>query len=145
MAATDILQFVNSLNARRKRQRNFGWGLIILGIMTYIDGAAGISLPPIWLTGPLAFLAGTPMILGGFWLLVAAQKLPIREALLFASVQQGKITAPALAMGLDITLDTAETIVNHLVQKGYAQISSTEMEDGAIVYKVSGVEHFALK
>jgi hypothetical protein len=142
MATTDLLAFVNSLNARRKRQRNWGWGLIVFGVLVYIDGAAGVSLPPIWLTGPLAFLFGTPIIIAGIALLVAAQKLPVREALLFASVQRGKITAPGLAIGLDVTLDTAELILDHLVKKGYAQVATEEMEDGAIVYKVAGVEKF---
>src|SRR5512136_2267228 len=117
MATTDILAFVNSLNARRRRQRNWGWGLIVFGVFVYIDGAAGVALPPIWLTGPLAFLLGTPIIIAGIAMLVTAQKLPIREALLFASVQRGKITAPGLAMGLDVTLDTAELILDHLVKK----------------------------
>lgn len=145
MATTDLLAFVNSLNARRKRQRNLGWGLIVFGMLIYVDGAAGVALPPLWLTGPLAFLIGTPVLILGIGLLVASQQLPVREALLFASVQRGKLTAPILAMGLDITLDTAELILDHLVKKGYAQITSEDMEDGAIVYKVVGVEKFQLE
>ena len=64
---------------------------------------------------------------------------PIREALMLANLQQGKLTAPGLSIGLDVTLDTAEEILAHLRQKGYAQVSSDEMEEGVVVYHISGV------
>ncbi len=135
----ELFHYIKSLNARRSRQRKLGWGLIVFGVLTYIDGAAGVSLPPIWLTGPLAFLIGTPIIVAGVGVLLVSYKLPVREALMFAGMQQGKLTAPALSIGLDITLDTAEEILRHLTQKGYAQVSSEDMEDGSVVYQISGV------
>ena len=58
---------------------------------------------------------------------------------MFANLQQGKLTAPGLSIGLDVTLDTAEEILAHLRQKGYAQVSSDEMEEGVVVYHISGV------
>ena len=139
MAHNDILEYVKSLNARRKRRRMMSWGLILLGVITYLD--AGWRFP-IWLTGIWAFALGTPLIIGGVILLFSTYKLPIREALLFASTRQGKVSVPALAMGLDITLETAEYIVDHLVQKGYAQVSTEDMEEGVVVYKIAGVEKF---
>ena len=142
MAQLETLEYVKSLNKRRKRQRMWGWGLIVLGIVTYINGAAGTSLPPIWLTGVPAFLIGTPIIILGVVLLALYYKLPVREALLFASVREGKVTAPALSMGLDVTLDTSEAILDHLVQKGYAQVSTEDMEEGVVVYKIMGVQKF---
>lgn len=135
----ELFHYITSLNARRSRQRKLGWGLIVCGVLAYIDGAAGVSLPPIWLTGPLAFLIGTPIIVAGVGVLLVSYKLPVREALMFANLQQGKLTAPALSIGLDVTLDTAEEILRQLTQKGYAQVSSEEMEDGAVVYQISGV------
>ncbi len=135
----ELFHYIKSLNARRSRQRKIGWGLIVFGVLTYIDGAAGVSLPPIWLTGPLAFLFGTPIIIAGVGVLLVSYKLPVREALMFANLQQGKLTAPALSIGLDITLDTAEEILRQLTQKGYAQVSSEDMEDGSVVYQISGV------
>lgn len=142
MAESATLQYVKSLNNRRKRQRMSGWGVLIFGILTYIDGAAGTSLPPIWLTGIPAFLIGTPIIIFGVSLLALSYKLPVREALLFASVQGGKLTAPALSMGLDITLNTSEAILEHLSKKGYAQISTEDMDEGVVVYKIMGVQKF---
>ncbi|GAK57644.1 hypothetical protein U27_04611 [Candidatus Vecturithrix granuli] len=135
----NVLEYVKSLNVRRKRRRMMSWGLIILGVVTYLD--AGWRFP-IWLTGIWAFALGTPLIIIGVVLLFSTYKLPIREALLFASLRQGKVSVPTLAMGLDITLETAELIVDHLTQKGYAQVSTEDMEEGVIVYKISGVEKF---
>ena len=140
MANIDTLQYVKSLNARRKRRRMAGWCWILFGIAAYIDGAAGASLPPIWLTGIWGFAIGTPLLIFGAVMVGASYRLPVREALLFASVQDGKITVPALSMGLDITLETAEVIVRQLVQKGYAQVSTEEMETGAVVYKITGLQ-----
>jgi hypothetical protein len=117
-----------------------GWCWILFGIAAYIDGAAGASLPPIWLTGIWGFAIGTPLLIFGAVMVGASYRLPVREALLFASVQDGKITVPALSMGLDITLETAEVIVRQLVQKGYAQVSTEEMETGAVVYKITGLQ-----
>jgi hypothetical protein len=142
MAQPETHQYVQSLNKRRKRQRMYGWGLLIFGILTYIDGAAGISLPPIWLTGILAFLIGTPIIILGIALLLLSYTLPVREALLFASIQGGKVTAPSLSMGLDITLEASEAILDHLSKKGYAQVSTEDMEEGTVVYKISGIQKF---
>ena len=139
MAISGTLEYVKNLNARRKRQRMFGWGSILLGIITYLD--AGWEFP-IWLTGIWAFALGTPLIIIGVAYLIASYKLPIREALLFASTQDGKVTAPSLSMGLDITLDTSELILDHLVKKGYAQVSTEEMEEGAVVYKITGIQKF---
>jgi hypothetical protein len=115
----------------------YGWGFIGLGILTYLD--AGWRFP-IWLTGIWAFALGTLLIIIGFIILASTYKLPIREALLFASTQNGKITAPSLSIGLDITLETSELILDHLVKKGYAQISTEEMEEGTVIYKVSGIK-----
>ncbi len=140
MAESEMLQYVKSLNARRKRKKNYGWGLVILGIITYLD--AGWTFP-IWLTGPWAFALGTPLIIGGFMLLFSANKLPIRETLLFASTCDGKVAAPSLSMMLDITLDTSESILDHLVQKGYAQVSIDDMEEGVVVYKITGIQKFS--
>ena len=115
------------------------WGLILLGVVTYLD--AGWTFP-IWLTGIWAFALGTPLIVIGVAMLFSTYKLPIREALLFASLHQGKVSVPVLAMGLDVTLETAEYIMDHLVRKGYAQVSTEDMEEGVVVYKISGVEKF---
>lgn len=134
---TDTLEYVKTLNKRRRKRRLYGWGLIGLGIVTYLD--AGWRFP-IWLTGIWAFALGTPLIIIGFIILASTYKLPIREALLFASVQDGKVTAPSLSMGLDITLETSELILEELVKKGYAQISSEDMEEGDVVYKISGLK-----
>jgi len=142
MANVDTLQYVKSLNARRKRRRLYGWFWIMFGIAAYIDGAAGTSLPPIWFTGIWGFAIGTPLVILGVALVAAAYKLPIREALLFASIRDGKITVPALSMGLDITLETSEVIVDQLVKKGYAQVATEEMEEGVVVYKISGLQKF---
>ncbi len=135
----ELFQYINSLNARRRRQRKLGWGLILFGICAYIDGAAGTSLPPLWFGGLWAFAIGTPLIVAGVVALLVSYKLPIREALMLANLQQGKLTAPGLSIGLDVTLDTAEEILAHLRQKGYAQVSSDEMEEGVVVYHISGV------
>ena len=130
---------MKSLNIRRKRKRLYSWGLIGLGVLTYLD--AGWRFP-IWLTGIWAFALGTPLIIIGVIWLASTYKLPIREALMFASLQEGKVTAPSLSMGLDITLDTSELILDHLVKKGYAQVATDDMEKGAVVYKISGIEKF---
>ena len=137
MAQSEMLQYVKSLNARRKRRRMTSWGLILLGIVTYLD--AGWRFP-IWLTGIWAFVLGTLFIITGLIMLVSTYKLPVREALLLASSHNGKISAPSLSMGLDITLETAELILDQLVKKGYAQVSNEDMEEGIVAYKVSGVE-----
>ena len=134
---TDTLEYVKNLNNRRKKRKLYGWGLIGLGILTYLD--AGWRFP-IWLTGIWAFALGTLLIIIGFIMLASTYKLPIREALIFASIQEGKLTAPSLSMGLDITLETSELILDDLVQKGYAQISNEDMEEGAVVYKISGLK-----
>ena len=142
MANVDTLQYVKSLNARRNRRRFYGWFWILFGIAAYIDGASGTSLPPIWLTGIWGFVIGTPLVILGVALVAASYKLPIREALLFSSIQDGKITVPTLSMGLDISLETSEVIVDQLVKKGYAQVATEEMEEGVVVYKISGLQKF---
>ena len=134
----ELFQYINSLNARRRRQRKLGWGLILFGICAYIDGAAGTSLPPLWFGGLWAFAIGTPLIVAGVVALLVSYKLPIREALMLANLQQGKLTAPGLSIDQKETLDTAEEILAHLRQKGYAQVSSDEMEEGVVVYHISG-------
>ena len=139
MGQEDTLQYVKSLNDRRKRRRMYGWGLLSLGVLTYLD--AGWRFP-IWLTGIWAFALGTPLIIAGTVMLISTWKLPIREALLFARIHGGKITAPSLSMGLDITLETSELILEELTRKGYAQISTEDMEEGEIIYKISGVNKF---
>ncbi|MBD3307570.1 hypothetical protein GF339_14135 [candidate division KSB3 bacterium] len=140
MTKDQSLEYVKSLNIRRKRRRMYSWGLIALGVITYLD--AGWRFP-IWLTGIWAFVLGTILIVIGVTMLVATYKLPIEEALLFASTQQGKITAPSLSLGMNITLETAELILDQLVKKGYAQVSTEDMEEGAVVYRISGVERFS--
>jgi hypothetical protein len=139
MENSETLQYMKSLNIRRKRKRLYSWGLIGLGVLTYLD--AGWRFP-IWLTGIWAFALGTPLIIIGVFWLASTYKLPIREALMFASLQEGKVTAPSLSMGLDITLDTSELILDHLVKKGYAQVATDDMEKGTVVYKISGIEKF---
>ena len=141
MEYSEAIEYVKTLNVRRKRQAQYGWGMVVLGIITYLD--AGWRFP-IWLTGPWAFALGTPLIIAGFWFVIASKKLPVREALLFASTRNGKVTAPSLSVALDITLDTAEMILDHLTQKGYAQVSSEDMEEGVVMYKISGVEMLQL-
>ncbi|PID57828.1 hypothetical protein CSB45_06300 [candidate division KSB3 bacterium] len=115
----------------------YSWGAILLGGITYLD--AGWRFP-IWLTGPWAFALGTPFIIGGVVALLSTYKLPVREALLFASTQKGELTAPSLSIALNITLETAEIILANLVQKGYARISDDDLEEGAVVYKISGID-----
>lgn len=138
MAKTEeALQSVKDLNKRRKKQRLIGWGGIGLGILTYLD--AGWTFP-IWLTGIWAFGLGTIFIVIGFIFLSSSYKLPVREALLFASTQDGKVTVPSLSLGLNITLETAELILEDLVKQGYAQVSTEEMEEGTVVYKIAGIE-----
>jgi len=137
MAQLNILEYVKGLNKRRKKRRLYGWGLIGLGILTYLD--AGWRFP-IWLTGVWAFVLGTPLIIIGFIMLASTYKLPVRETLLFASTQNGRVTAPSLSMELDITLETSELILEDLVKKGYAQISNEDMEEGSVVYKISGIK-----
>ena len=132
----DALQYVKDLNKRRNKQRIYGWGLIGLGVLTYLD--AGWTFP-IWLTGIWAFGLGTLLLIPGFILLASSYKLPIKETLLFASTQDGKVSAPLLSLGLNITLETAELILDQLVNKGYAQVSTEEMEEGAVVYKITGI------
>jgi hypothetical protein len=136
----DTLQYVKTLNARRKRRRMYGWCGLLFGILAYIDGAAGESLPPIWLTGIWAFFIGTPIVIWGLIMIQTSYQLPIREALLFASLQNGETTVPELSLGLDVTLETAEIIMRQLVKKGYAQVDSGAMEEGSIVYKISGLQ-----
>lgn len=138
MAQTDtILQQIRNLHIRRKKQRMIGWGSIGLGILTYLD--AGWKFP-IWLTGMWAFGLGTIFIIIGLIFLASSYKLPVQEALMFASVKEGRITAPSLALGMNVTLETAELIIDQLAKKGYAQISSDDMEEGTVVYKITGVE-----
>jgi hypothetical protein len=139
MAREDTLQYVKSLNARRKKRKMYSWGLILFGVATYLDAAWKFPIP---LTGISAFVLGTAFVITGIGLLTTTYKLPIREALLFASIKDGKVTAPSLSMGLDITLDTSELILDHLVKRGYAQVSTDDMEEGTVVYKISGVEKF---
>ena len=114
-----------------------GWGSVGLGILTYLD--AGWKYP-IWLTGIWAFGLGTIFIVIGLIFLASSYKLPVQEALMFASTKQGKLTAPSLALGLNVTLDTAELIIDQLAKKGYAQVSNEEIEEGAVVYKITGIE-----
>jgi len=137
MTHSETLEYIKNLNARRAKRRMASWGLIALGGVIYLD--AGWSFP-IWLTGIWAFALGTPLIILGLVWLISTYKLPVREALLFAKVEEGKVTAPSLALGLNITLETAEQVLTHLVQRGYAQVSTEEMEEGAIIYKISGLE-----
>jgi hypothetical protein len=138
MAQTDsIRQQIRSLNNRRKKQRTIGWGSIGLGILTYLD--AGWKFP-IWLTGIWAFGLGTIFIIIGLIFLASSYKLPIQEALLFASLKGGRLTAPSLALGMNVTLETAELIIDQLAKRGYAQISPDDMEEGAVVYKINGIE-----
>ncbi len=141
MEYSEAIEYVKNLNVRRKRQVQYGWGMVALGLLIYLDAGWRFPVP---LTGPWAFMLGTPLILAGFWFVIASKKLPIREALLFASTRRGKVTAPSLSVALDVTLDTAEMILEHLVQKGYAQVSTEEMEEGVIVYKISGIETLEL-
>lgn len=137
MANTDdILDRIASLNARRKKQRTIGWGAIGLGVLTYLD--AGWKFP-IWLTGLWAFGLGTLCIVIGVVLLATSYKLPVQEALMFASLHNGRVTAPSLALGMNVTLDTAEQILTELTRQGYAQISSDDMEEGSVVYTVTGL------
>jgi hypothetical protein len=134
---TDTLEYVKDLNKRRRKQQIYGWGLVGFGVLTSLDAGLRIPIP---LTGVSAFAIGALLIIIGFIMLNSTYKLPIREALLFASVQDGKVTAPSLSMGLDITLETSELILEDLVKKGYAQISSEDMEEGDVVYKISGLK-----
>lgn len=137
MEQSEALEYIKSLNARRTKRRVQSWVLIGLGLLIYLD--AGWRFP-IWLTGIWAFALGTPLILIGLALLASTYTLPTREALLFASLHDGRVTAPSLSMALDITLDTSEEILAQLVEKGYAQVSTEDMETGAVVYKISGIE-----
>ncbi|PIE35891.1 hypothetical protein CSA56_02265 [candidate division KSB3 bacterium] len=137
MTHSETLEYIKNLNARRGKRRMSSWALIGLGVLIYLD--AGWRFP-IWLTGIWAFALGTPLIVLGLFWLMSTYKLPVREALLFARIEDGKITAPSLALGLNITLKTAEQVLTHLVQRGYAQVSTEEMEEGAIVYNVIGLQ-----
>jgi hypothetical protein len=137
MTQAETLEYIQSLNVRRTKRRVQSWVLIGGGLLIYLD--AGWRFP-IWLTGIWAFALGTPLILTGLALLASTYKLPTREALLFASLHDGRVTAPSLSMALDITLDTSEEILAQLVEKGYAQVSTEDMETGAVVYKISGIE-----
>ena len=113
------------------------WGLILGGVIVYLD--AGWRFP-IWLTGIWAFALGTPLIVIGLIRLIDSYKLPIRESLLLAGLRDGKLSAPALSLGLDITLETSEQILDHLARKGYAQISTDDMEEGNVVYTINGLK-----
>lgn len=137
MAQSETLEYIKSLNARRRRRRMTSWGLILFGGLVYLD--AGWRFP-IWLTGVWAFALGTPLIILGLAGLISTYKLPVREALLFANSEDGKITAPSLSMGLDIALETSEQILDHLVKRGYAQVATEEMEEGSVVYKITGLK-----
>ena len=130
-------QYIKNLNVRRKKQRMMGWGAIGLGVLTYLD--AGWTFP-IWLTGIWAFGLGTICIIVGLIILSSSYKLPVQEALMFASLNNSRITAPSLALGMNVTLETAELIIDHLSKQGYAQISSEDMEEGAVVYKIVGID-----
>ncbi len=141
MEQSEALEYVKSLNARRKRKRMYGWGLTGLGVVTYLD--AGWTFP-IWLTGIWAFFLGTPLIIAGFILVNSTYKLPIREALLFANTQDGKVTVPSLSIALDITLETSDQILAYLVKRGDAQVSTEDMEEGAVVYKIGGIKQLSL-
>jgi hypothetical protein len=134
---TDTSDYIKRLNDRRKKQRMIGWGGVGLGILTYLD--AGWKFP-IWLTGIWAFGLGTIFIVIGLIFLSSSYKLPIREALMFASTKQGMLTAPSLALGLNVTLETAELIIDQLAKKGYARVSDEDMEEGVVVYKITGIE-----
>ncbi len=139
MAQTDDrLQQIKSLNVRRKKQRMIGWGGIGLGVLTYLD--AGWTFP-IWLTGIWAFGLGTIFIIIGLIALSSSYELPVQEALMFASLNKGRITAPSLALGLNVTLETAELIIDQLAKRSYAQVSSDDMEEGAVVYTITGIEN----
>ena len=140
LAFVDTLQAVISLNAQRRRLRFYSWVSLLTGVVVYLD--AGWTYP-IWLTGLTAFAVGTVFILVGFVCLISSYRLPIRETLLWASAHNGKITAPALSLGLEITLETAEQILDYLVKKGYAQVSTAEMEEGLIVYHIAGVQELS--
>ena len=133
----DALQYIQNLNVRRKKQRIIGWGAVGLGVLTYLD--AGWKFP-IWLTGIWAFGLGTIFIIIGLIVLSSSYKLPVHEALMFAGLKGGRVTVPSLALGMNVTLETAELILEQLSKQGYAQISTDDMEEGSVVYKIAGIE-----
>lgn len=137
MTEAETLDYIKSLNPRRRRSRTISWGLILGGIIVYLD--AGWRFP-IWLTGIWAFALGTPLIVLGLIRLIGSYKLPVRETLLLAGLQDGKLSAPSLSLGLDITLETSEQILEHLANKGYAQISTDDVEEGNVVYTINGLK-----
>ena len=137
MEEAETLEYLKSLNVRRKKQRTISWGLILGGAIVYLD--AGWRFP-IWLTGIWAFALGTPLIVFGLIRLFGSYKLPVRETLMLAGLHDGKLSAPSLSLGLDITLETSEQILEHLAQKGYAQISTEDVEEGNVVYSINGLK-----
>ncbi|MCP4398609.1 MAG: hypothetical protein GY801_15095 [bacterium] len=137
MVESEALEYIKSLNARRRRKRATSWGLILFGGLVYLD--AGWRFP-IWLTGIWAFALGTPLIVLGLIGLIGSYKLPVRETLLLAGFQEGKLTAPSLSLGLDISLETSEQILEHLANRGYAQISNEDIEEGNVVYKINSLK-----
>jgi hypothetical protein len=132
-----IIHIRERLLAARARQRFWGIVLSILGFVTLVDSGAPFPIP---LVGLPSILVGLLCLGSGAGFLYRQQELPVSEALELAALQGGFLSEPMLVRALHVTPDTAERILRVMVERGYARLEDSALEDGAMTYRVLGLE-----
>jgi predicted HTH transcriptional regulator len=93
------------------------------------------------LVGPWTMGAGLALIAAGSVLMAWTPKLKnTNEALLIASKHDNRLTAPRLALEMDISFEKAERIIRELVKAGIAEVDiDSRNPDQGIVYLIKGL------
>lgn len=139
LTAEQLVQKHQQEKIRKASRRKWaGRGLIAFGSALILGSCPLYALS---LIGPYSIAAGLVLIAGGSALMAWKPKLrDTNEALLIAAVHGNFLTAPRLALELDISLAKADSIIQELVRTGIAEIDLDQNDpDKPIVYKIRGL------
>lgn len=139
LTAEQLVQRHQEEKIRKASSRKWaGRGLIAFGSALILGSCPLYALS---LIGPYSIAAGLVLIAGGSGLIAWKTRLKdTNEALLIAAAHGNYLTAPRLALELDVSISKADSIIQELVRTGIAEIDLDHNDpDKPIVYKIRGL------
>jgi hypothetical protein len=129
---------IKEKNASAQRRKWGGRGLILLGSGALVASCPFYAFSAI---GPQTIIVGLALVVAGGALLAWKPRLKdTNEALLVAISHGNYLTAPRLALEMNISFEKAERILKELVRSGIAEIDIDHPHsDNVIVYRIKGL------
>lgn len=110
--------------ARKRRERFWSWGSMILGGLILLDSGAPVPFP---LVGLPSFLVGGALFGFGYYQYGIYRQPPLHEAVQLARNQQGELSRTDLFLQLHLSAEETDEVLQELVRAGLLEPLSADL------------------